>query len=89
MPARLVRYPGACRDRNESAGSIGDATATPPGERVTPAPARAKPAASKATTPAVEGMATTKPAKGASVFTAVFMIAGLLAVAYAMMRHRG
>ena len=45
------------------------ATDAPPGERVTPAPTKAKPAA------------TTTPAKGAPRFTAVFAAAGVLAAA--------
>jgi hypothetical protein len=63
------------------------ATDAPPGERVTPAPTK-KPAAAKADAPAAEGTTTTKPAKGALGFTAVFVIAEMLAVAYAMMRRR-
>ena len=74
------------------------ATATaadaPPGERVTPTPAPTKmPAAAKATTPAAEGTTaeTTKAEttkKDAPGFTAVFMIAGMLAAVYAVMRQR-
>ena len=46
-------------------------------------------AASKATTPAVEGTTTTKPENGAPGFTTVFAICvGCLAIAYAMMRRR-
>ncbi|MEA3324939.1 MAG: hypothetical protein U9Q37_07355 [Euryarchaeota archaeon] len=58
------------------------ATAAPPGEYVT---------ATKASTkakPAAEGTTTTTPAKSAPGFTAAFVIAGMLAVAYAMMRRR-
>jgi PGF-CTERM protein len=54
---------------------------------VTPAPTK-KTAAAKTTTPAAKETAAGKPAKGAPGFTAVFVIAGLLAVAYAMMRRR-
>ena len=65
------------------------ATAAPPGERVTPAPTKAKPDAAKTATPAAKETAAGTPAKGAPGFTAVFMIAGVLAVAYAMMRRSG
>jgi len=65
------------------------ATAAPPGERVTPAPTKAKPDAAKTATPAAKETAAGTPAKGAPGFTAVFVIAGVLAVAYAMMRRRG
>ena len=60
------------------------ATTAPPGDKVTPAPTK-KPAVTKATAPAAEG---TTAKNGAPGFTAVFAIAGLLAVAYAMMRRR-
>jgi PGF-CTERM protein len=63
------------------------ATAASPGDKVTPAPTK-KPAAAKTDTPAAKETAAGKPAKGAPGFTAVFVIAGLLAVAYAMMRRR-
>ncbi len=66
----------------------GTATDAPPDERVTQEatkmPAAAKVTAKKTTT-AAEGTAN----KGAPGFTAAFVIAGLLAVAYAMMRRRG
>ena len=64
------------------------ATAASPGDKVTPAPTK-KTAAAKTTTPAAKETAAGKPAKGAPGFTAVFVIAGMLAVAYAMMRRRG
>ena len=65
------------------------ATDAPPGERVTPASTK-KPAASKAATPAAEGTTAGTPAKnGAPGFTAIFAIAGLLAIAYVLMRRRG
>ncbi|MEA1893598.1 MAG: PGF-CTERM sorting domain-containing protein [Euryarchaeota archaeon] len=38
--------------------------------------------------PAAEGTATTAAKKNAPGFTVVFVIAGLLAVAYAMMRRK-
>jgi len=63
------------------------ATVAPPGERVTPSPTQ-KTAAAKATTPAAEGATTTTPSEGAPGFTAVSMIAGMLAVAYVVMRRR-
>jgi PGF-CTERM protein len=59
------------------------ATDAPPGDKTTPAPAK-KPAAAKAAAPAADGT-TAGDAQG---FTAVFAIAGMLAVAYAMMRRR-
>jgi PGF-CTERM protein len=59
------------------------ATDAPSGERVTPTPAK-RPDATKTTTPtATETAKTDTPG-----LTAVFAIAGLLAVAYAMMRRR-
>jgi len=70
-----------------AASTAATATDAPPGKQVTPAQTK-KPAAAKAAAPAAEGTATTKPVKGAPGFTAVFVIAGLLAVAYAMMRRR-
>ncbi|MEA1893615.1 MAG: C1 family peptidase [Euryarchaeota archaeon] len=69
-------------------GPAADATAAPPGERVTPASTKAKPAAAKTTTTTAEGTATTAQKNGAAGFTMVFVIAGMLAVAYAMMRRR-
>ena len=66
-----------------------NATAAPPGERVTLTPVPTKrPAAAKATAPAAEGTTAGAAKKGAPGFTAVFAIAGMLAVAYAMMRWR-
>ena len=62
------------------------ATDAPPGDKVTPAPTK-KPEAAKTTTPAAEGTTAETP-KSTPGFTAVFMIAGILAVAYAMMRRR-
>ena len=68
------------------------ATAPSPGEceceHVTPAPTK-KPAAAKATAPAAEGTTAGDAKKGAPGFTAVFVIAGMLALAYVMMRRRG
>jgi hypothetical protein len=61
--------------------SPANATATPPGDKVTPAP-------TKTATRAAEGTTAETVKKGVPWFTAVFVIAGLLAVAYAMMRHR-
>jgi PGF-CTERM protein len=71
------------------------ATAPPPGERerelehVTSTSTKAKPAASKATASAAEGTTAGDAKKGAPGFTAVFAIAGMLALAYVMMRRRG
>ena len=62
------------------------ATDAPPGDKVTPAPTK-KPEAAKTTTPAAEGTTAETP-KSTPGFTAVFVIAGMLAVAYAMMRRR-
>jgi len=62
-----------------------NATAAPPGERVTPAPTK-KTAAAKTDAPAAEGTTAKKSAPG---FTAVFVIVGMLAVAYVLMRRRG
>jgi len=64
------------------------ATAAPPGERVTLRPTKAKPAAAKTAAPAAEGTTAGTAKKSAPGFTAVFVIAGMLAVAYAMMRRR-
>ncbi len=65
-----------------------NATATPPGDKVTPAPTK-RPAAAKATAPASERTTAETAKKDAPGFTAVFAICiGCLAVAYAMMRRR-
>ena len=74
-------------DANDSCPAAGAATAAPPGERMTSL-TKAKPAAAKTTAPAAEGTTAETAKKGAPGFTAVFVIAGLLAVAYAMMRRR-
>ena len=64
-------------------------TDAPPGERVTPTPAPTKkPEAAKAAAPAAEGTTAGTAKKSAPGFPAVFAIAGMLAVAYAMMRRR-
>jgi len=47
-----------------------------------------KTAAAKAAAPAAEGTTAENAKKSAPGFTAVFAIAGMLAVAYAMMRRR-
>ena len=62
------------------------ATAAPPDDKATPAPTK-KPAVTKATTSA-EGTTAETAKKSAPGFPAVFAIAGMLAVAYAMMRRR-
>ena len=67
--------------------AIGTATDAPPGERVTPAPKKA--AAAKAVAPAADGTPAETTKNGAPGFTAVFVIAGMLAAAYVMMRRRG
>ncbi len=69
------------------ASATGTATAAPPGERVTPRPTITKPTAT-ATETAAEGAAAKKPKTGLPGFTAVFAIAGLLAIAYVMMRQK-
>ncbi|MHC1574998.1 MAG: hypothetical protein ACXQTY_04255 [Candidatus Methanogasteraceae archaeon] len=56
---------------------------------MTLAPTKAKPAMTKTATPAAEGTTAEDAKKGAPRFTATFVIAGMLAVAYAMMRRRG
>jgi PGF-CTERM protein len=71
-----------------AASATTTATDAPPGERVTPAATKAKPAAAKATAPAAEGTTAGAAKKGAPGFTAVFVIAGMLALAYVMMRRR-
>jgi len=63
------------------------ATAAPPDDKATPAPTK-KPAVTKATAPTAEGTTAETAKKSAPGFTAVFAIAGLLAIAYAMMRRR-
>ena len=63
------------------------ATVAPPGERVTPSPTK-KTAAAKAATPAAEGTTAGTAKKGAPGFTAVFVIVGMLAAAYVVMRRR-
>ncbi len=62
-------------------------TDAPPGDKVTPAPTK-KPEAAKTDAPAAEGTTAGTAKKDAPGFTAVFVIAGMLAVAYAMMRRR-
>ena len=63
------------------------ATAAPPDDKATPAPTK-KPAVTKATTSTAESTTAETAKNGAPGFTAIFAIAGLLAVAYAMMRRR-
>ncbi|MEA3282538.1 MAG: hypothetical protein U9Q68_08270 [Euryarchaeota archaeon] len=60
----------------------------PPGERVTLASTRVKPAATKTAAPAAEGTAAENTKKSVSGSIVEFVIVGLLAVAYAMMRRR-
>ncbi|MEA1894371.1 MAG: hypothetical protein U9N36_04040 [Euryarchaeota archaeon] len=55
---------------------------------MTPASTKAKPAAAKATTPAAKGTTAGNHAKGAPGFTAVFVIRGMLAAAYVLMRRK-
>jgi hypothetical protein len=60
-----------------SATATATATSAPPSEHVTPTPA-----------PTAEGTTAETAKKSASGFTAVFVIAGMLAAAYAVMRRR-
>ena len=73
-----------------SATATATATSAPPSEHVTPTPAptKTKPAAAETTAPAAEGTTAETAKKSASGFTAVFVIAGMLAAAYAVMRRR-
>jgi len=86
--ARHRLYPAATVTAANAPTPSATATDAPPDERVTSRSVKVKPAVAKAAIPAAEETATTKPAKGAPGFTAVSVIAGLLAVAYAMMRRR-
>ena len=74
-------------DAHDSCPEAGAVTDAPPDERVTPAPTK-KPAAAKAAAPAAEGTTAGTAKKGAPGFTAVFVIAGMLAAAYVVMRRR-
>ena len=74
--SRSTDAPDSC----PAASPAGTVTAAPPGDTATPRPAKAKPAA--------EGTAAETAKNGAPGFTAAFVIAGMLAVAYAMMRRR-
>jgi len=76
-------------DAHDSCSEAGAVTDAPPGKQVTSAPMRVKPAAAKAAAPAAEGTTAEAAKKGAPGFTAVFVIAGMLAALYVMMRHRG
>ncbi|MEA1894142.1 MAG: hypothetical protein U9N36_02865 [Euryarchaeota archaeon] len=78
----------ACTTRTgtrPAASTASTATAAPPGERVTPAATKAKPAAAKAAAPAAEWTTAERAKKSAPGFTAVFVIGGMPEVAYAMM----
>ncbi|MCD4686920.1 MAG: PGF-CTERM sorting domain-containing protein [Anaerolineae bacterium] len=80
--------PAMTATKAPAASATTNATDAPPGERVTPAATR-RPAAAKTAAPAAEGTTAGTAKKSAPGFTAVFAIAGMLAVAYAMMRRRG
>ena len=72
--------------------TTGTATTASHGERVTPLPTKMPAAAkvtAKTTTPAAECTMAGTAKNGALWFAAVFVIAGVLAIAYAMMRRRG
>ena len=78
--------PTVAATKSPAATTAATATDAPPGERVTPAATKVKPAAAKTTVPAAAGTA----AGDAPGFAAVFAICmGGLAIAYAMMRRRG
>nr|AAU83575.1 hypothetical protein GZ31B6_26 [uncultured archaeon GZfos31B6] len=79
--------PTVTTTKEPAASTTVTATDAPPGDKVTPAPTK-RPAAAKATTPAAAGTTAETAKKGAPGFTAVFLIAGMLAVAYAMMWQR-
>ena len=81
--------PAVSATKAPAASTTGTATAAPPGERVTPTPVPTKrPAATKMAAPAAEGAAAETTKKDVPGFTAVFVIAGMLAIAYAMMRRQ-
>ena len=81
--------PAVTATKTPAAPTTSTATAAPPGERVTPAPMKAKPEAAKMTAPAAEDTTAGNAKKDAPEFTAIFAICmGCLAVAYAMMRRR-
>jgi hypothetical protein len=82
--------PAVTATKAPAASVTATATTAPAGEHVTPTPAptKTKPAAAETTAPAAEGTTAGDAKKGAPGFTAVFVIAGMLAVAYAMMWQR-
>ncbi len=82
--------PTVTATKTPAAPTTATATVAPPGERVTPTPAptMAKPAAAKTAAPAAEGTTAGTAKKDAPGFTAVFVIAGMLAAMYAVMRRR-
>ncbi len=86
-PPGLLRTPApTVTAKKAPAASTGrGATEAPPDEHVKST--KKKPAAARAPASAAEG--TTAGTDGAPGFTAAFAIAGMLAVAYAMMRRRG
>jgi PGF-CTERM protein len=81
----VTSTPTVTATQTQTASATGTATAAPPGESVTPRPTITKPTTT-ATETAADGVAAT-PKKGPG-FTAVFAIAGLLAIAYLVMRRR-
>ena len=85
----VTSTPTVTATQTPTASATGTATAAPPGESVTPRPTITKPTATATETAA--GAVATDAAKkkpGLPGFTAVFAIAGLLAIAYVMMRRR-
>lgn len=81
--------PAVTATKSPTPSPTATATVAPPDDTVTPAPTKAKPAAAKVTTPAAEGTTAETAKKSASGFTAVFVITGMLAAVYAVMRRRG
>jgi len=79
--------PAVTAKKAPAASSARTATEAPPGKRVT-SDAKKKPAASRTSVPAAEGTVAEAATKDAPGFTAIFMVAGMLAVAYVMMWRR-
>jgi len=80
--------PAVTATKSPTPSPTATATVAQPDDTVTPAPTKAKPAAAKVTTPASEGTTAGDAKKDAPGFAAVFVIAGVLAAVYVMMRWR-
>jgi PGF-CTERM protein len=82
--------PTVAATKAPAASVTATATTAPAGEHVTPTPAptKTKTAAAETTAPAAEGTTAGDAKKGVPGFTAVFVIAGMLAALYAVMRRR-